>query len=128
MVCLGTAYRKQTTMPTKKFVYLTPEDLLSLDELLNDLIGPDLKDELTKRLQEVHSEKLEEYLDRGLEEELAKRLAKDFAKDFAIGFVKGVIFKRIENAIAMKKKGFSTELISEILGMTPEEVEALPTE
>ena len=124
MVCLGTAYRKQTTMPTKKFVYLTPEDLLSLDELLNDLIGPDLKDELTKRLQEVHSEKLEEYLDRGLEEELAKRLA----KDFAIGFVKGVIFKRIENAIAMKKKGFPTELISEILGMTPEEVEALPTE
>ena len=112
-------------MLTKKSEYLNPEELLSLDELLNDLIGPDLKEKLAKRLSEVHAEKLEDYLARGLEEELAKMHAETYAKNFAIGYIEGVIIDRIKNAIAMKKKGFSTEMISEILGMTPEEVEAL---
>ena len=42
------------------------------------------------------------------------------------GLMEGEAKERIKNAVAMKKKGLSTELISEILGMTTEEVEALP--
>lgn len=41
------------------------------------------------------------------------------------GLMAGEAEERIKNAVAMKKKGLSTELISEILGMTTEEVEAL---
>ena len=36
--------------------------------------------------------------------------------------------ERINNAIAFKKAGVSTDIIASALGMTPEEVEALPVE
>ena len=44
------------------------------------------------------------------------------------GEAKGRAEATIKNAIAFKKAGASTEMIATALGMTTEEVEALPTE
>ena len=60
----------------------------------------------------------------------AKKLAREegLEEGRAEGRAEGERSATIKNAIAMKKKGFSTELISEILGMTPDEIEVLPVE
>ena len=44
------------------------------------------------------------------------------------GEISGAAKERIKNAIAFKKAGATTEMIATALGMTPEEIEALPTE
>ena len=44
------------------------------------------------------------------------------------GEANGAAKERIKNAIAFKKQGVSTAIIASALGMTPEEVEALPVE
>ena len=44
------------------------------------------------------------------------------------GEISGAAKERIKNAIAFKKAGATTEMITTALGMTPEEIEALPTE
>lgn len=58
-------------------------------------------------------------------EGLEEGRAEGRAEGEAIGEARGERKATVKNAIAMKKKGLSTEMISEILGMTPEEVEAL---
>ena len=54
--------------------------------------------------------------------------AEKYAKNYEIGFVKGVINERIKIAIAMKKKGLSSDFIADCLNMSIEEVEELTAE
>ena len=60
----------------------------------------------------------------------AKKLAREegLAEGRAEGRAEGATEERIKNAIAMKKNGASVDFIVKCLGMTPDEVEALPTE
>lgn len=44
------------------------------------------------------------------------------------GRAEGAVEERRKNAIAFKKQGVSSEIIATALGMTIEEIEALPTE
>ena len=46
-------------------------------------------------------------------------------KGLADGMAKGMLEANFENARKMKSKGFTTEDISEITGLTPEEIESL---
>ena len=115
-------------MPIKKSEDFTPKELLSSNELLNYLIGLNLKEVLEKKLVKVHAEKLEEYRAKGFEEGLAKMYAEKYAKNYEIGFVKGVINERIKIALSLKRNGVSTDLIAKSLGMSIEEVEELTAE
>ena len=60
----------------------------------------------------------------------AKKLAREegLAEGRAEGRLEGERAATIKNAIAMKKNGAPIDFIVKCLGMTPEEVEALPVE
>ncbi|MBQ0142768.1 MAG: hypothetical protein KBT06_08230, partial [Prevotellaceae bacterium] len=78
----------------------------------------DIDRQRTKNAQMAYAKKL------AREEGLAEGRAEGLAE----GRLEGERAANIKNAIAMKKNGAPIDFIVKCLGMTPEEVEALPVE
>lgn len=111
----------QDEMPVFKRLATVAEIANMTPEEYRDYID-DIDRQRTKNAQMAYAKKL------AREEGLAEGRAEGLAEGLAEGRLEGERSANIKNAIAMKKNGAPIDFIVKCLGMTPEEVEALPVE
>ena len=107
----------QDEMPVFKRLATVAEIANMTPEEYRDYID-DIDRQRTKNAQMAYAKKL------AREEGLAEGRAEGLAE----GRLEGERSANIKNAIAMKKNGAPIDFIVKCLGMTPEEIEALPVE
>ena len=119
----------QDEMPVFKRLATVAEIANMTPEEYRDYID-DIDRQRTKNAQMAYAKKLarEEGLAEGRAEGRAKGLAEGRAEGLAEGRLEGERSANIKSAIAMKKNGAPIDFIVKCLGMTPEEIEALPVE